>query len=80
MIKISHFHQCIAICIFIFLFGCTQKTSEQKWTINDREYLEKPGLSILVFHNFYSGGKQGGIEIEMVMKAIQAGRDVLRKS
>jgi len=31
--------------------------------VNDREYLEKPGLSVLAFHDFYPTGNQGGIEI-----------------
>ncbi len=31
--------------------------------INELEYFEAPGLSVLVFHDFYSEGKQGGIEI-----------------
>ena len=33
------------------------------WILNDQEYFEKPGLSVLVFHNIYPEGKQGGIEI-----------------
>ena len=36
---------------------------ETKWKINELEYFEKQGLSVLVFHNFYPEGKQGGIEI-----------------
>jgi hypothetical protein len=36
---------------------------ETRWKINELEYLEAQGLSILVFHNFYPEGKQGGIEI-----------------
>jgi hypothetical protein len=31
--------------------------------VNDKEYLEKPGLSVLAFHDFYPTGSQGGIEI-----------------
>jgi hypothetical protein len=34
-----------------------------RWKINELEYLEAQGLSVLVFHNFYPEGKQGGIEI-----------------
>ena len=33
------------------------------WILNDQEYFEKPGLSVLVFHDHYPEGKQGGIEI-----------------
>ncbi|HDQ45460.1 MAG TPA: glycoside hydrolase [bacterium] len=31
--------------------------------INDREYLDMPGLSVLVFHNNYPEGHQGGVEL-----------------
>jgi endoglucanase len=34
-----------------------------RWKINKLECFEAPGLSILVFHNFYPQGKQGGLEI-----------------
>jgi endoglucanase len=33
------------------------------WTLNDQEYFARPGLSVLVFHDIYPEGKQGGIEI-----------------
>ena len=33
------------------------------WTVNDAGYLEAPGLSVLVFHNSYPEGKQGGVGI-----------------
>ena len=34
-----------------------------RWTVNDLEYFEAPGLSVLVFHDIYPEGKQGGLEI-----------------
>ena len=34
-----------------------------RWTVNDLEYFEAPGLSMLVFHGIYPEGKQGGVEI-----------------
>ena len=33
------------------------------WVLNAEEYFEKPGLSVLVFHDTYPEGKQGGLEI-----------------
>ena len=45
------------------MFSCEQPTATWNWTINDQEYFEAPGLSVLAFHNFYPSGKQGGIEI-----------------
>ncbi|MFC2124745.1 glycoside hydrolase family 9 protein [Bacteroidota bacterium] len=53
----------ILILLSVIIIGCEPQQSEQKWTINEEDYLETQGLSILVFHNFYPGGKQGGVEI-----------------
>ncbi len=59
-LRVSNF---TIIPIFFILFGCEQPASDFKWGINNQEYLEAPGLSVLAFHNFYASGKQGGIEI-----------------
>jgi endoglucanase len=53
----------ITIVLFILVTGCAQNQSSQSIKVNDREYLEKPGLSVLAFHDFYPVGNQGGIEI-----------------
>lgn len=55
----------IILVIFFALIvasSCSRKGAQKKWIINEHEYLETPGLSILSFHNFYPVGKQGGIE------------------
>jgi len=56
------FHNLLGFFTLV-IFSCTNQESSQNWSINDLEYLEAPGLSVLAFHNFYPGGKQGGIEI-----------------
>ncbi len=33
------------------------------WTLNDQGYFERPGVSVLVFHDYYPEGRQGGLEI-----------------
>jgi hypothetical protein len=33
------------------------------WILNDQEYFERPGVSVLVFHDYYPEGRQGGLEI-----------------
>jgi endoglucanase len=33
------------------------------WILNDLEYFERPGVSVLVFHDYYPEGRQGGLEI-----------------
>lgn len=52
----------VTMSLFL-LFSCNQPGPGKKWVLNDQEYLETPGLSVLAFHNFYPSGKQGGIEI-----------------
>jgi endoglucanase len=62
MKKRTLFSICIMAVIYVFLTGCMQK-SNQNMTVNEKQYLEKPGLSVLAFHDYYPTGKQGGIEI-----------------
>jgi endoglucanase len=33
------------------------------WALNEQEYFERPGVDVLVFHDIYPEGKQGGIEL-----------------
>jgi len=52
------------ICVLILISGirCTEQVKIPVWKINDQEYLETIGFNVLVFHNYYPVGKQGGIE------------------
>ncbi len=55
----------IILVLFLGLLvvnSCSRKGAQKNWIINEHEYLETTGLSILSFHNFYPVGKQGGIE------------------
>lgn len=63
MKKHTFWIQLPAVLILLSLAGCTQHTGDSKWTISKNEYLEKQGLTILVFHDFYPMGRQGGVEI-----------------
>ena len=60
--------QRLQVCTMLFVLalvlpGCEKQGPGQEWEINDMEYLETPGFNVLVFHNFYPVGKQGGIEL-----------------
>ncbi len=46
----------------ILLAGCTSKSTGPQWKVNDQEYLETRGFNVLVFHDYYPEGDQGGIE------------------
>ncbi len=50
--------------------------SSADWALNAQEYFEKPGISVLVFHDYYPEGKQGGIEIIQHGERIAAVGDV----
>jgi hypothetical protein len=54
---------CLPVITLIFMTSCNQKTSTGNWKISDQEYLQKQGLTVLAFHDYYPMGKQGGIEI-----------------
>jgi endoglucanase len=46
------------------------------WVLNAEEYFERPGLSVLVFHDVYPEGKQGGLEIIQHGERVAAVGDV----
>ncbi|HLF32849.1 MAG TPA: hypothetical protein VI583_01350, partial [Cyclobacteriaceae bacterium] len=53
----------IPTLMVLLIAGCHNNSTQQDWTIDKREYFSKPGASVLVFHNHYPVGRQGGIEI-----------------
>ncbi len=55
-------------------------THDPSWVLNDLEYFERPGLSVLVFHDYYPEGKQGGIEIIQHGERVAANGDVRLES
>ncbi|MBS0001378.1 MAG: glycoside hydrolase family 9 protein [Cyclobacteriaceae bacterium] len=50
------------LLLLLISVRCDQKSRNQAWSVNEYEYLEAPGFNVLVFHNDYPVGKQGGIE------------------
>ena len=56
----------INVIIFITFMGivfCLNAADKQGLKINDQDYFEMPGLNVLVYHNTFSEGHQGGLEI-----------------
>lgn len=51
-----------ALLLMFTIYGCERQNSKITWNITDQEYLETPGFNVLVFHDFYPIGDQGGIE------------------
>lgn len=58
----KHLRLLVLIVLVFLCLSCTSKSGESKWTVNDQEYLETQGFNVLVFHNSYPEGDQGGIE------------------
>jgi hypothetical protein len=52
----------IFLILVISFSACVNKTSKPEWKINELGYLETPGFNVLVFHDYYPEGSQGGIE------------------
>jgi endoglucanase len=46
------------------------------WILNEQEYFTRPGVDVLVFHDIYPEGKQGGIELIQHGERIAAVGDV----
>ncbi len=50
--------------LLLFLLSINSYSGDSMFKINEeKEYFEAPGFSLLIFHDFYPEGKQGGIEI-----------------
>ncbi|HOW41153.1 MAG TPA: glycoside hydrolase family 9 protein, partial [Bacteroidales bacterium] len=49
--------------IILLTTYCSDDQSGKKMLVNNKQYLEKPGLTVLAFHDYYPSGHQGGIEI-----------------
>ncbi|MBN1764279.1 MAG: glycoside hydrolase family 9 protein [Sedimentisphaerales bacterium] len=54
------------LLIVLFIAAClmtAQAQAAEGLVINDQDYFEMPGLNVLVYHNTYPEGHQGGVEI-----------------
>ena len=45
------------------------ETTPPGWVLNEQEYFARPGVDVLVFHDIYPEGKQGGIEADPARRA-----------
>ena len=59
MSKVKFFNLLVLLILGV---GCSKKSDNREWNINDQEYLETAGFNVLVFHDYYPEGDQGGIE------------------
>src|SRR5471030_2159684 len=53
----------LASLLVLFSFSTQLRASDEKLVLNDQEYLEMTGLNVMLAHDFYSEGHQGGVGI-----------------
>jgi endoglucanase len=58
----KHFKLLSFILPVLLLASCSGDSGKSVWSVTDQEYLETQGFNVLVFHNSYPEGDQGGIE------------------
>jgi endoglucanase len=66
---------CIAILLF-FISCNSQEDRSNQLTINELEYFEMPGLNVMVYHDYYPIGRQGGITIIQNGERIASNGDI----
>ena len=52
----------LTLFLLLTFFSCNKENSE-RLALNDLEYLEMPGLNVMLAHDFYPEGHQGGVSI-----------------
>lgn len=52
----------ISFLLLIYLFSC-QSNDKEQLKLNELEYLEMPGLNVMLAHDFYPESHQGGVSI-----------------
>jgi endoglucanase len=58
--------QISALSILLLVFcinACNHTTSPEQLKLNELEYLEMTGLNVMLAHDFYQEGHQGGVSI-----------------
>ena len=59
--KLSQLSFKLYCIVFIIGLICNQNSySQSSLTINEMEYFDMPGLSVMVFDDYYPVGRQGG--------------------
>ncbi|MDZ7371930.1 MAG: glycoside hydrolase, partial [candidate division KSB1 bacterium] len=49
--------------LFIFFLKSLSAGESNGLRLNEKDYFEMPGLNVMVFHDFYPEGHQGGVTI-----------------
>ena len=60
---IESWYFAIPMIAFLGLFASLNAADKKGLVLNDQDYFEMPGLNVLFFHNTFSEGHQGGLEI-----------------
>ena len=64
------------LCFFVSTVILPLFAAEDHLTLNDQEYFEMPGLNVMVFHDYYPEGHQGGITLIQHGSRVAANGDI----
>src|SRR5208283_4077574 len=53
----------VALAVLLHSGAATSQTPEESLSINDQEYLEMTGLNVMLAHDYYPEGHQGGVGV-----------------
>jgi endoglucanase len=77
MKKMSFTNFSYLVAILLTIVSCNGiEDSTSQLTINEQEYFEMPGLNVMVYHDYYSIGRQGGISIVQNGERIASNGDI----
>ena len=62
--------------LVLILPACTQVDKSDTFTINELGYIEKPGVSIMVYDDYYPSGAQSGLTIIQNGQRVAANGDL----
>ena len=77
MEKLAQFSLLCTLLLVLSVSSCnTNLENSERLIINDLEYFEMPGLDVMVYHDYYPVGRQGGITIVQNGERIASNGDI----
>jgi hypothetical protein len=66
----------IILVLILFCTNSCKETASDQLILNEQEYLDMPGLNVMLAHDFYPEGHQGGVSIIQNGKRVATNGDV----
>ena len=64
------------LVVLLLFIPSTLVHAQHGFQLNDLEYFEKPGVSVMVFQDFYPEGHQGGVSVIQHGERIASNGDI----